>query len=397
MTPLLLFAFAGLFAPAATDDGAAPAASGIDLAGLRALYLELDCERLLVAAPAVREAPGLSPAEQLELSFLEASCSVVVGNIGDAARTLRALVLSDLSVQPPFAVEERVELLLEAERVRERRRQDEEAERLRQARYAAVRLNVRPVGTVAGGARMTLVVGVTDPDDIVRAVRVDFRRKGTLEFYSLPLERRDDDQWVGEIPGRYTRTSGGMVLEWFLTASAADGGFIRRVGSEESPLKQVIEPGEEVATDLRANERFPQRIRLLFGFFGTASAASLPLFVAAAAAVFLPPGAPDGFGLDQSEVRKYAVVGITGLGVAATVAATATATFWLLDDWPRYLAPVLVGAIGAVGVALLMASPPAAVNSLDGPPMVGGVAGLLAGTAAVLTTVPAILLDPPTE
>lgn len=383
-----------------------PTAATTKLQALRQLFDDLQCEKVIAAAPAIEDHRLATLDERLEASFRHAYCLVVLGNIGEASALFTTVLQEKVDANPPFEVEPRVQILIEAARAEEiKRRGDAEAE-ARRREVAKVSLEVRAPANLTGGNRALFYVDVTDPDALVATLRVEFRKQlpGTAEmpaerseFFALPVVKQSEGVWRGEVPGAYTRSKGGMTLEWFISASDARGEPIKSVGSRDAPRTLVVAPGSAMALDLKANERLTQETRLALAVVGT------PFMTAA--------GAAAGFALAFAGSLGNEVALLVGLAVLPPLAATFGT--WIvassyLDGVDIIFTVATTAAFGVVYTgAVLVAggvsfdSEKGLVNSIidnGSVPIYFGVgaAGLGIAVSAVLPTV-LVALDAPAE
>jgi hypothetical protein len=247
----------------------APTTATRKLEESRAALARLDCDRVVDLASRVEDHRLATDAERREAAFQHAYCAVVLGDNDGAQDIFAAVVAEDIDAAPPFEMEPRVLVLLEAARSAERQRRASDAAKKREERRAQVELSVaRPVD-VHGGARAFFPVTLRDPPGMVRSVRLEFRRAGEVDFYALPVTKQGDGSLRGEIPGTYTRSLTGLRIEWFVAAIGHDGAVVQRVGSPEAPEVLVVAPGSTLAEDLRANERLSFATRMTLALLAT--------------------------------------------------------------------------------------------------------------------------------
>jgi hypothetical protein len=354
----------------------------------RAAFARLDCDRVIDLASRVEDHRFSTTAERHEASFLRGYCAVVIGDNAAAQEAFTAVFTEDLDAAPPFEMEPRVLVLLEAARSAERERRAAVVARELAARRALVQLEVVRPEKPRGGGRAFFAITLRDPPGIVRSVRLEFRRQGEVDFYALPVRKNADGTLLGEIPGTYTRSATGLTLEWFIAAIDDNGAVVQSVGDRDRPEALSITPGSTLSADLRANERLSFPTRMTLALIGTPISSAV---VATAAGVVA-------FALPES---------LRGISFAVLPAAGATLGTWLvtqsiLDDVDALIPTAVTAGFGAfcVGAALIsgVASGTLENSSLaenSGQIAVGGiVVGLLASAAVPATLV---VLDPPSE
>ncbi|MDP2343248.1 MAG: hypothetical protein Q8O67_19980 [Deltaproteobacteria bacterium] len=341
----------------------APTAATAKLMVLREDFAQLACVKVIESAPAIEDHRLATLDERLEATFRHAYCLVFVGNISDASALFAAIVKEKVDANPPFEVEPRVQILLEAARAEEVKRQLDAAAETRRKLVERVTLKVHPPLHITGGNRAIFNVDVGDPESIVRSLRVDFRKRpparasssdvvvaavGPGEFYALPVVKQSDGTWRGEIPGTYTRSKTGLVMEWFISASDDKGGFIKSVGTRDAPETLEVSPGSAMALDLKANERLTHEARIALASLGAPFLTTVMSFAGVAAATFL--GTLGGEALTIALIALLPPVG-------------ATFGTWLVSgsllDGVDALVPVLTtagfGVVYAIGVVIAVA------------------------------------------
>jgi len=392
----------------------APTAATAKLVALREQFAQLACERVIADAPAVEDHRLASLDERLEATFRHAYCLVVLGNISDASALFAAIVQEKVDANPPFEVEPRVQILLEAARAEEVKRQLEATAEQRRKLIERVTLHVHPPLNLTGGNRAIFVVDVGDPEALVRSLRVDFRKRpptnpsasssdavsvssGPGEFYALPVVKQSDGTWKGEIPGTYTRSKSGLVMEWFISASDDKGALIKSVGTRDAPSLLQVAPGSAMALDLKANERLTHEARIALAFLGTPFLTTVMVGAGLAAGGIVGP--LGGTGLTITLLALFPPIG-------------ATFGTWLVAgsvlDGVDALIPVATsaafGLVFAIGVALTasdienlgLADVGKSALADNGVALALGAAGLGLLASAVVPTV-LVVLDAPEE
>lgn len=150
-----------------------------------------------------------TPAERHEAGFMHGYCAVVVGNLSEAEGLFSTIVAEDVAAQPPFEIEPRVRVLLEAARGEARKKLEAKAAAARADEIATIVFKVKPPAGIKGGARAFFAIEVDDPRRLVKGLRLEFRRADDMGFYALPVTKLPDGTWRGEIPGTYTRSTNG--------------------------------------------------------------------------------------------------------------------------------------------------------------------------------------------
>jgi hypothetical protein len=120
---------------------------------------------------------------------------------------------------------------------------DEFAAIQRQRLADTLKLSGEPPTEARGGRALRFEYRLRDPQGAVDSVRVQYRRKGEGEFTSLPLKRGDDGQWSGRIPGEWSASETGFVLEYVVVA-----------GDEKGTLVSIGTPAGPQALDIAAGQ-----------------------------------------------------------------------------------------------------------------------------------------------
>lgn len=423
MAPLVLLVFvAHTVAETANVAGAATPALVVEAQGaeqgaearaeallqkLRALREAVACDELIAAAAAVRVAaqaasggdPPLSAVHRHELQFMQGECLVLVGNIREANDLFRAVFLEDAAAKVTLDdVEPRVNMLIEAARAEVLKQRDAEKDAVRAALIERIRLDVTATD-VKGGARAIFFVSLKDPDGVVKSMRLDFRKEGDPEFYALPVTRKSDGSWRGEIPGTYTKTATGAQLDWYVTASDELGEKLKSFGERAQPKRLTISPGSVIARDLRANERLPA------GFRFASAIAFAPLSTAGGAAAGLligvSPVALILFGVNEALALSVAGILVVTLPTLGTMLGASIVNNELLDGDDALLATLIPTAIATLGtgcgfVALGLLAAQQNENAVAFA-LADAAFIVMAVVAPIIVTPTLVALDPPEE
>lgn len=370
------------------------------VAELRALREAADCERVVVLAPEVLALTELTPAQKREVQFTNGDCLVVTGNIREANDVFKQVFLDDVDALVTLDdVEPRITILIEAARADVRKQRDAERAAARAQLVARIQLDVDEPQDLKGGSRAFFDVALVDPDKAVTSMRLDFRKKGDPEFYALPITRRGDGRWRGEVPGTYTRSANGTMLEWYVTASDARGESLKSIGGRNEPNHVAILPGSVVAEDLHASERLSQSARMGAGLVLTPLATTLVAGVGAALG-------GSGYLLTNDNggaLFVASVIALITLPAVGTVFGAGVVNFAILDNNDALVATTIPSVIAVVGALCGASGAVLAATRADE----AGFAGLLLGADLVLSVVavastavvtPAfVILDPPEE
>jgi hypothetical protein len=398
MTPALLLVLVGLAttttATTTTDAPTTATPATRRLEETRAAFAKLDCDRVIDLATRVEDHRLATATERHEAAFLHGYCAVVIGDNAAAQESFASIFAEDVDAQPPFEMEPRIVVLLDAARSAERERRATAAAAALAARRAQVDLRVERPVDVRGGARAFFPITLRDPPGLVRTVRLEFRRAGETDFYALPVQKKADGSLVGEIPGSYTRSQNGLTLQWFVAAIAADGSVVRSVGSPEAPETLRVGPGSALAQDLRANERLAFATRMSLAVAGTPISSAVTSLAGVAMAGLL-------LGLGNPALTTLGFMVLPGLGATAGTWFVAQS---ILDGPDAAIATAVTGGFGVVwalgalgfGVASIDAARSGSV-ALDGATLVLGLTLALGTVANAAVPATLVALDPATE
>jgi hypothetical protein len=372
---------------------AAPTSATTRLEEVRAAFAAVDCDKVMLLAPFVFEHRLATSAERHEAGFRHAWCAVLVGNLGEAQTLFSTIVAEDVTAEPPFEIEPRVRVLLEAARGEAQRRLDAAAAAARAEAIATIVLKVKAPAGLKGGARAFFDIDVEDPRRLVRGLRLEFRRAGDFDFSALPITKQSDGTWRGEIPGSFTRSTSGQTIDWFISVLGDDARLLTTHGGRTTPFPLVVAPGSSLAQDLRANERLAQETRVglaalaspflttsgvLAGSFAAVLAGELSSVAGGLAFAVLPPlGAVAGTAMVASSVLEPG---------DAAVAVFTTAGFGTVFG----ALVLLSGGVGTVGGALdgALAFRDAALTAAIGVAAIGLVASAVVPTTLVVLDAP---------
>jgi hypothetical protein len=93
-----------------------------------------------------------------------------------------------------------------------------------------------------GGKPLRFSFRLKDPTGAVDAMRLPYRRAGQPAYSSLALNRGDEGDWNGTIPGEFTSDEKGFTLEYFVETLDAKGPLLS-VGTEKQPKAVAVSAG----------------------------------------------------------------------------------------------------------------------------------------------------------
>jgi hypothetical protein len=370
------------------------------VAELRALRDAAECEKVVLLAPQVLALEGLTLEQRREVQFTHGDCLVVAGNIREANDAFKQVFLEDVDAPVNLDdVEPRITILIEAARADVRKQRDAERAEARAQLVARIQIEVTEPKDLKGGSRAIFDVVLVDPDAVVKSMRLDFRKKGDPEFYALPITRRGDGHWRGEVPGTYTRSANGTTLEWYVTASDERGDKLKAVGNRLQPKHLAILPGSVVAEDLRASERLSQPARI------GAGVVLAPLSTALLAGIGLGLGG----GAAVGTLDRGVALGSLGIGAliilptVGTIFGSGFVNFAILDGADALVATAIPSVTSGVAMllgltGLALAATQSDVSELASYFFIADIAlGVTAVASTIVVTPLFVILDPPEE
>ncbi len=231
--------------PAAASESPSPVMAQTTaeaLTELERLYRTLEYDQVLPLADALLARPGLSAPERREALRLLGCAKAIVQDPVDAERPFRLLLRSEPAFDLPPDTPPKILAVF-------RKVQSEEqalALQLKGVERAKLIANLRiqgePPKELLGGRPIRFSYRLRDTAGVVESVRVIYRRAQQKAFSSLALERSDDGEWRGTIPGEFTAGAEAFQLEYVTQTGDAEGPLLE-LGSERAPLTLSVLPG----------------------------------------------------------------------------------------------------------------------------------------------------------
>lgn len=213
------------------------------LAQLDSLYKTLEYAAVIPLAEQVLARSDLSSDQRLEAYRLQGSAKAIVEDPVDAERPFRLLLRArpeyDMPAETPPKILAVFRKVQSEERALASQLRGVERSRL----IAALRLSGEPAKEAQGGRPIRFAYRVRDTAGVVETVKVQFRRAGQKAFSSLALERSEEGEWRGLIPGEFTADEKGFTLE-YLTETADREGVLLAAGSQAQPLTIEVSAGQ---------------------------------------------------------------------------------------------------------------------------------------------------------
>ncbi len=215
--------------PAPTPPVATTQSAAELIAEAQKLYDGLEYDKVAPLAAAALASPTITLDEKLLAYQLQGSSLAIIGDPVDAERPFLLL----LSVRPDFSLPEDappkiVSVFAKVKGEFDALRAIQEAQQ-RKELAATISVDGEIPTSAVGGEALRFDFGVEDPRGVVKSVRVQYRRQGEPEYLGLPLRRAVNGRWVGAVPGEWTASEGGFVMETTVVVSDQKGA-LKKVG-----------------------------------------------------------------------------------------------------------------------------------------------------------------------
>jgi hypothetical protein len=213
------------------------------LTQLGTLYRTLEYDKVIPLADTLLARDDLTSPQRLEALRLLGSAKAIVQDPVDAERPFRLLLRARPSYDLPPDTPPKILAVF-------RKVQSEEvalAAQLKGVERSQLITNLKvtgePAKAVLGGRPVRFAYRVRDTAGVVESMRVLYRRAGQKAFSALALERSEDGEWRGVIPGEFTAGDEGFSLEYVAQTADRDGPLLV-LGSETSPLGIQVSAGQ---------------------------------------------------------------------------------------------------------------------------------------------------------
>jgi hypothetical protein len=223
--------------------GAAPvsdAATGLQR--LTALYDSLEYDQVTTLAEQLLAREDLTLDQRLEAYRLLGSAKAIVEDPIDAEQPFRLLLRARADYELPATTPPKILGVFRKVQSEERALASQLHEVERARVIANLKLLGEPPQRVKGGLPLKFSFRLRDPTSAVEAVRVPYRRAGQKVFSALALDRSDEGDWRGAIPGDVLADEKGFVLEYFIETTDAHGPLLS-LGTEARPRNLQVEAG----------------------------------------------------------------------------------------------------------------------------------------------------------
>ncbi len=227
-----------------------PAAVAVDpslnsaalLEKVRALYASLAYDEVIPAAEGVLAREDLTVDQRLEAYRYYGSAKAIVVDPIEAEKPFRMLLRSRPEYDLPAGTPPKILTVFRKVQSEERALSEQLREVERVRIVAGLRLLGEAPARAKGGRPLGLSFRLRDPTGAVDSIRVPYRRAGEHNFSSLALQRSDEGDWRGQIPGEFTASERGFALEYYVETLDPHGALLT-LGTEREPKKIEIAPG----------------------------------------------------------------------------------------------------------------------------------------------------------
>jgi hypothetical protein len=209
---------------------------------LETLYKTLEYDQVIPLADALLAREDLSTAQRLEVYRLQGSARAIVEDPIDAERPFRLLLRARPDYDLPSDTPPKILAVFRKVQTEEKAlaAQLKEVERTRVIQN--LRLSGEPAKEAVGGRPIRYAYRLRDTAGAVESIRVQYRRAGQKAYSSLALERSEDGEWRGLIPGEFTADPSGFTLEYVTETSDREGPLLT-LGTAERPLMLQVSAG----------------------------------------------------------------------------------------------------------------------------------------------------------
>jgi hypothetical protein len=208
----------------------------------QALYKGLEYDRVIPLAEALLAKEDLTLEQKLEGYRLLASAKAIVEDPIVAEQPFRMLLRARPDYELPKDTSPRILDVFKKVQTEERALAAQLFEVERSRVIEGLRLLGDPPSQARGGKPLKFSFRLKDPTGAVDAMRLPYRRAGQPAFSSLALNRGDEGDWNGTIPGEFTSDEKGFTLEYFVETLDAKGPLLT-VGTDKAPRSVTVTPG----------------------------------------------------------------------------------------------------------------------------------------------------------
>ncbi|MBI5542909.1 MAG: hypothetical protein HY901_03410, partial [Deltaproteobacteria bacterium] len=212
------------------------------LSEARAAYESMDYDTAAALSTRALAQPDLDTESRLDAYLVQASSLAITADPTTAEVPFRLL----LRARPNFDLPEGTppKILMAYQKVRnEERIIAEQVQAVARAQLIDhLKLLNEPPDRAKGGRELPFAFRLRDPNAVVSAFEVPFRRQGESAYSVLALKRDREGLWRGSIPAEWTASDEGLTLEYYLVTRDEGGPLLTR-GAPARPLQLSISAG----------------------------------------------------------------------------------------------------------------------------------------------------------
>jgi hypothetical protein len=209
---------------------------------VKALYGSLDYDKVIPVAEAALAREDLGVEQRLEVYRLYGSAKAIVEDPADAEKPFRMLLRSRPDYELPAGTPPKILAVFRKVQSEEKALSAQLREVERARIVSGLKLLGEPPATARGGAPLALSYRLRDPTGAVDSIRVPYRRSGEHNFSALALQRSEDGDWRGQIPGEFTASEQGFALEYYVETLDPSGTLLS-LGTEHAPKRIEVTAG----------------------------------------------------------------------------------------------------------------------------------------------------------
>jgi hypothetical protein len=195
-----------------------------------------------LATRALAAQPGLDAEARLDAYLVQASSLAITADPMAAEVSFRLLLRARPNFQLPESSPPKILGVFQKVQAEERVIVEQVRAVARKQLLENIKLLNEPPDSARGGRKLPFAFRLRDPNAVITAFELPFRRQGEGSYSVLALQRDVEGQWRGDIPADWTASDKGFVLEYYLVTKDTQGPLLTR-GEPQSPLRLSISPG----------------------------------------------------------------------------------------------------------------------------------------------------------
>jgi hypothetical protein len=235
-------AASGSGSAAKASTAASSGAAGALLAQARAAFDAMDYDTAAAVATRALAEPGLDPEARLDAYLIQASGLAITADPVAAEVPFRLLLRARPDFQLPESSSPKILSVFQKVQAEERVIVEQTRAVARKHLLENMKLLDEPPNSAQGGKPLPFAFRLRDPNAVVTAFEVPFRRHGEPSYSVLALRRDLEGRWRGIIPADWTASESDFTLEYYLVTKDTQGPLLTR-GEPGRPLKVEVAAG----------------------------------------------------------------------------------------------------------------------------------------------------------